>query len=49
MAFEATTTGQAQLRSCATTTSRYYVASTTTISQVFASIAGNISKLKLTQ
>lgn len=49
IAFEATTTGQTQLRSCATTTSRYYVASTTTISQVFASIAGNISKLKLTQ
>lgn len=49
IAFEATTNGQSQLRSCATTTSRYYVASTTTISQVFASIAGNISKLKLTQ
>ncbi|OYU20167.1 MAG: hypothetical protein CFE34_01705 [Rhodobacteraceae bacterium PARR1] len=49
IAFEATTTGQTQLRNCATTTSRYYVASTTTISQVFASIAGNISKLKLTQ
>lgn len=49
IAFEATTTGQTQLRSCATTTSRYYVASSTTISQVFASIAGNISKLKLTQ
>lgn len=49
IAFEATTNGQTQLRNCATTTSRYYVASTTTISQVFASIAGNISKLKLTQ
>lgn len=49
IAFEATTNGQTALRNCATTTSRYYVASTTTISQVFASIAGNISKLKLTQ
>lgn len=49
IAFEATTNGQTQLRNCATTTSRYYTASTTTISQVFASIAGNISKLKLTQ
>jgi hypothetical protein len=49
IAFEATTNGQTQLRNCATTTSRYYIASTTTISQVFASIAGNISKLKLTQ
>jgi len=49
IAFEASTNGQTQLRNCATTTSRYYVASTTTISQVFASIAGNISKLKLTQ
>lgn len=49
IAFEATTNGQTQLRNCATTTSRYYTASTTTIRQVFASIAGNISKLKLTQ
>lgn len=49
IAFEAPTNGQTQLRSCATTTSRYYTASSTTISQVFASIAGNISKLKLTQ
>lgn len=49
IAFEASSNGQTQLRNCATTVSRYYVASTTTISQVFASIAGNISKLKLTQ
>lgn len=49
IAFEASTNGQTQLKNCASTTSRYYTASTTTISQVFASIAGNISKLKLTQ
>lgn len=49
IAFEAPTAGQTQLRSCATTTSRYYIASSVTISQVFASIAGNISKLRLTQ
>lgn len=49
IAFEAPTAGQTQLRNCATTTSRYYTASSVTISQVFASIAGNISKLRLTQ
>lgn len=49
IAFEAPTNGQTQLRACASTPARYYVASTTTIRQVFASIAGNISKLRLTQ
>ena len=41
--------GQTELRNCATTLSRYYVATPTTISQVFSSIAGNITKLRLTQ
>lgn len=49
IAFEAPPVGQAALSNCATTLSRYDVASPTTISQVFASIAGNITKLKLTQ
>lgn len=49
IAFEAPDAGRTQLRQCATTLSRYYVASQTTIRTVFASIAGNISKLRLTQ
>lgn len=49
IAFEAPAAGQTQLRNCATTLSRYYTASSTTISSVFSSIAGNISKLRLTQ
>lgn len=49
IAFEAPSAGQTQLRNCATTLSRYYTASSTTISSVFSSIAGNISKLRLTQ
>ena len=49
ISFEATVSGQTELRNCATTLSRYYVATPTTISQVFSSIAGNITKLRLTQ
>ncbi len=49
IAFEAPTNGQTQLRACASTPARYYVASPGTIRQVFASIAQNISKLRLTQ
>lgn len=49
IAFDAPDAGRTQLRNCAHTVSRYYLASNTTISQVFASIAANISKLRLTQ
>lgn len=49
VAFEAPAVGQAQLQRCATTPSRYYAADRMTISQVFAAIAGNITKLRLTQ
>lgn len=49
VAFEAPWVGRAQLERCATTPSRYYAANTATLSQVFASIAGNITKLRLTQ
>lgn len=49
IAFEAPPVGQTALRNCASTASRYYVATPTTISQVFSSIAGNITKLRLTQ
>lgn len=49
IAFQATANGVTVLRNCATTASRFYSATPTTISQVFASIAGNISKLRLTQ
>lgn len=49
IAFEAPSAGQTQLRQCASTESRYYEANRTNLSQVFGSIAGNISKLRLTQ
>lgn len=49
IAFEAPLAGQTQLRQCASTESRYYEANRTNLSQVFGSIAGNISKLRLTQ
>lgn len=49
IAFSAPTNGQTQLRNCATTVSRYYSATATTIGEAFGSIASNISKLRLTQ
>lgn len=50
IAYEAPTNGQTQLRNCVgNDTSRYFVASSTTIRAVLGSIASNISKLRLTQ
>ena len=49
IAFEAPTTGQTQIRNCASSTAHYFNASGLQIQTAFQEIAANISQLRLTQ